>query len=313
MKILVTGAAGFIGSHTAERLQHLGHDVIGVDNFCPYYSVDLKRLNAKSLTDVGVTIIEKDLRDADLYNVLPLDVDYIFHFAAQPGISSSSTFEDYFSNNIIATKNLVDYALQCEQLKLFVNIGTSSIYGLEATYPEDVAVKPASHYGVTKLAAEQLVLQKSREDQFKACSLRLYSVIGPRERPEKMYTKLIDLGLKDEAFPLYEGSDTHLRSFTYVGDIVDGVVSVIGNEDKVNGEIFNLGTEVEHTTQEGIEAVEKVLGKKIKLNVIPKRAGDQLRTKANIDKARRLLNYNPQTTLLESVKSQVDWFKANFL
>lgn len=312
MKILLTGAAGFIGSHTAERLQSLGHDVIGVDNFSPYYSVELKQLNADALSAKGISIIHQDLRVEDLFKVLPLDMDYIFHFAAQPGISSSSTFEDYFSNNIIATKNLVDYALDCKQLKLFVNIGTSSIYGLEATFPEDVAPQPASHYGVTKLAAEQMVLQKSREDKFKACSLRLYSVIGPRERPEKMYTKLIALGLKDEAFPLFEGSDTHLRSFTYVGDIVDGVVSVIGHEEKVNGEIINLGTEVEHTTQEGIEAVEQVLGKKIKLNVIAKRAGDQLRTKADIDKARKLLNYNPQTTLLEGVKAQVEWYKANF-
>jgi len=312
MKILVTGAVGFIGSHTAERLKALGHDVLGIDNFNDYYSLELKQLNADALTQKGISILKKDLRDSDLAEVLPKDIDYIFHYAAQPGISSTSTFEDYFSNNIIATKNLMDYALQCSNLKLFVNIGTSSIYGLEATFPESIAPKPASHYGVTKLAAEQLVLQKSREKQLKSCSLRLYSVIGPRERPEKMYTKLIDLGLKDEAFPLYEGSDKHLRSFTYVGDIVDGVVSVVGNEDKVNGEIINLGTEVEHTTQEGIEAVEAVLGKSIKINVIPKRPGDQLRTKANIDKARKLLNYNPQTTLLEAVKAQVEWFKANF-
>ncbi|GFZ78331.1 putative UDP-glucose epimerase YtcB [Aquaticitalea lipolytica] len=312
MKILVTGAVGFIGSHTAERLHSLGHEVIGVDNFSDYYSLTLKNLNAKALTSKGISIIKQDLREDNLSTVLPTDVDYIFHFAAQPGISSTSTFEDYFTNNIIATKHLIDYALKCNNLKLFVNIGTSSIYGLEATFPESIAPKPASHYGVTKLAAEQLVLQKSREEKFKSCSLRLYSVIGPRERPEKMYTKLIDLGLKDEAFPLFEGSDTHLRSFTYVGDIVDGVVSVIGNEAKVDGEIINLGTEVEHTTQEGIEAVEQVLGKKIKINVIAKRAGDQLRTKANIDKARKLLNYNPQTTLLDAVKYQVAWFKENF-
>lgn len=312
MNILVTGVAGFIGSHTAERLSDSGHHVIGVDNFNDYYSLDLKQLNAKSLEDKGVKIINKDLRDADLNSVLPKDISYIFHFAAQPGISASSSFEDYFTNNVIATKNLVDYALQCKELKLFVNIATSSIYGLEATFPESVAVKPASHYGVTKLAAEQLVLQKSRELQMKACSLRLYSVIGPRERPEKMYTKLIACGLSDEAFPLYEGSNKHLRSFTYVGDIVDGVVSVIGNESKVDGEVINLGTEVEHTTQEGIEAVEKVLGRSIKVKIVPKRAGDQSRTKANIDKARRLLNYNPQTTLLESVTHQVNWYKENF-
>lgn len=312
MKILVTGAVGFIGSHTAERLQKLGHEVIGVDNFNDYYSLELKHLNENALKEKGISVLKLDLRQPNDVDQLPKDINYIFHFAAQPGISSTSTFEDYFTNNVIATKNLIDYALQLEHLKLFVNIGTSSIYGLEATFPEDVAPKPASHYGVTKLTAEQLVLQKSREKQLKSCSLRLYSVIGPRERPEKMYTKLIACGLNDEAFPLYEGSDKHLRSFTYVGDIVDGVVSVIGNEDKVNGEIINLGTEVEHTTQDGIDAVEKVLGLPIKINVIAKRAGDQLRTKANIDKARKLLDYNPKTTLLEAVEKQVEWYKANF-
>jgi len=313
MKVLVTGASGFIGSHTCERLKSLGHDVIGLDNFNDYYSLELKQLNQKALHAIGVTIIKQDLRDEALIEMLPEDINYIFHFAAQPGISSTSTFEDYFTNNIIATKNVIDFALTLKDLKLFINIGTSSIYGLEATFPESIAPKPASHYGVTKLAAEQLVLQKSREQLFNACSLRLYSVIGPRERPEKMYTKLIMCAFNDTPFPLYDGSASHLRSFTYVGDIVDGIVSVIGNETKVNGEIINLGTEVEHTTQEGIEAVEQVIGKSIKINHVAARAGDQLRTKANIDKAKKLLNYNPQTTLLEGVKAQVEWYKANFI
>lgn len=312
MKILVTGAAGFIGSHAAERLSDLGHHVIGVDNFSDYYDLELKQMNAYAIKEKGVEVINLDLRNDALTDALPLDIDYIFHFAAQPGISTTSTFEDYFTNNIIATKHLVDYAEQCKNFKMFVNIGTSSIYGLEATFTEDVAPKPASFYGVTKLAAEQLVLQKSREDVFKACSLRLYSVIGPRERPEKMYTKLIACGINNEPFTLYDGSDKHLRSFTYVGDIVDGVVSVIGKEDILNDEVINLGTEVEHTTQEGIEAVEKVLGKSIEIKIVDKRAGDQFRTKANIDKAKKLINYNPQTTLLESVKHQVKWYKANF-
>ena len=145
MNILITGIAGFIGSHTAERLLELGHNVIGIDNFSDYYDVNLKELNARAVTDKGGVIINHDLRSNDLLEKLPLDIHYIFHFAAQPGISSNSTFQDYYSNNIIGTKNLIDYALALNDLKLFVNIATSSIYGLEATYPEDKAPKPASY------------------------------------------------------------------------------------------------------------------------------------------------------------------------
>jgi nucleoside-diphosphate-sugar epimerase len=261
---------------------------------------------------VGIPIIEADLRTSNLSALLPDDIQYIFHFAAQPGISASCTFEAYLTNNILGTKQLIDFALSLQDLKLFVNIATSSIYGLEATYPEDTAPKPASHYGVTKLAAEQLVLAKSREQHLKSCSLRLYSVYGPRERPEKLYTKLIACAFNKEAFPLFDGSQTHLRSFTYVGDIVDGIVKVIGKEDLCNGEIINLGTTTENTTQEGIDAVQEVLGTTVALVITPPRPGDQLRTKANIDKAKTLLGYHPQTTLKEGVKLQVAWYKEQF-
>lgn len=312
MKILVTGSAGFIGSHTAEALKALGHSVLGVDNFSSHYDVKFKQLNEVHLNTKGIPVINKDLNAPDLAEVLPSDIDYILHFAAQPGISSTSTFRDYLNNNVLATKSLIDYALQLPHLKLLVNMGTSSVYGLEATFTEDKAPKPASFYGVTKLAAEQLILQQSREKKLKTCSLRLYSVIGPRERPEKMFTKLIELGLKGQPFPLFKGSEKHLRSFTYVGDIVDGIVSVIGKEDSLDGEIVNIGTDKEYTTKQGIEAVEQVLGRPIQLQIMPKRAGDQHRTKAIIDKARKLLDYNPQTTLMEAVKHQVEWYKANF-
>lgn len=313
MKILVTGAAGYIASHTAERLKSLGHDVIGLDNFSDYYDVSLKELNARTLNSKGISIEKIDLRFADQLQALPTDFDYIFHFAAQPGISSTSSFEDYLGNNIIGTKNLLDFALKNLNLALFVNIATSSIYGIHATFDETVAPSPASFYGVTKLAAEQLVLASSRLGQLKACSLRLYSVYGPRERPEKLYTKLIANAFNNVPFPLFRGSEHHLRSFTYVQDIVDGVVSVIGKDDSVNNEIINLGTEEENTTQQGIEIVEQILNKKIDLQIVEARTGDQLRTKAVIDKARKLLGYNPRTSLYEGLKAQVQWYQDNFL
>jgi len=313
MKILVTGAAGFIASHTAERLQLMGQDVIGLDNFSDYYDISLKILNASTLNSKGIAIEKIDLRSAEQLQSLPTDFDYIFHFAAQPGISATSLFEDYLENNVIGTKNLIDFALKNKKLALFVNIGTSSIYGIHATFDETAVPKPVSHYGVTKLAAEQLVLESSRLGQFKACSLRLYSVYGPRERPEKLYTKLITNALHDIPFPLYKGSETHLRSFTYVQDIIDGVVSVMGKEDLVNNEIINLGTEEENTTQHGIEIIEQILNKKIEIELVNARIGDQLRTKAVIDKAQKLLGYNPKTSLYDGLKAQVEWYEDNFI
>ncbi|HEU4791576.1 MAG TPA: NAD-dependent epimerase/dehydratase family protein [Flavobacterium sp.] len=313
MKILVTGAAGYIASHTAERLQSIGHEVVGLDNFSDYYDVSLKQLNASVLHAKGIIIEKIDLRFAEQLQKLSTDFDYIFHFAAQPGISVTSSFEDYLGNNVIGTKNLLDFALKNKNLALFVNIATSSIYGIHATFDETVAPSPASFYGVTKLAAEQLVLASSRLGQLKACSLRLYSVYGPRERPEKLYTKLIANAFNNVPFPLFKGSENHLRSFTYVQDIVDGVVSVIGKEEVVNNEIINLGTEEENTTQQGIEIVEQILNKKIDLKIVEARTGDQLRTKAVIDKARKLLGYNPKTSLYEGLKAQVEWYQDNFL
>jgi nucleoside-diphosphate-sugar epimerase len=253
-----------------------------------------------------------DLRTDDLTQLFEDGIDYVFHLSAQPGIAITSTFEDYLQNNFVATQRLLDAIETLDIKPFFVNIATSSIYGLHATMTEDEAPLPASWYGVTKLAAEQLVLAYQRRGLLKSTSLRLYSVYGPRERPDKLYTRLIDCGLNDKAFPLYEGSEKHLRSFTYIQDIVDGIVSVIGKEERTNGEVFNLGTEVENSTATGIATIEKILGKKINIEHKPARPGDQSRTRANINKARKYLNYHPKTRLEEGLREQVNWFKENF-
>ncbi|WP_432671697.1 NAD-dependent epimerase/dehydratase family protein [Flavobacterium sp. SM2513] len=309
MKILITGIAGFIGSHTAERLNSLGHTVIGIDNFSPYYDVQIKRNTVQELVAKGIIVVESDLRKATTYENLDVDFDYIFHFAAQPGISSAVTFDEYFENNVIATQQLLHFVIhKNKNLKLFVNIGTSSIYGKEAFYGEEKVPEPASNYGVSKLTAEQLVLFHAREKAFKACSLRLFSVFGPRERPDKLYPKLIHAAFTGREFTLFEGSAQHLRSFTFIDDIVDGIVSVVGKEDAVDTQVINLGTSIESTTQQGIDCVERLTGKKINIKVVDKRAGDQLRTQAIIDKARKILDYNPSTTLEAGVKKHIEWY-----
>ncbi|SHG47028.1 Nucleoside-diphosphate-sugar epimerase [Salegentibacter echinorum] len=309
MEILVTGAAGFIGSHLAEKLRKMGHTVIGLDSFSAYYDVKLKRKNAERLRSFGIPVIEQDLCVDFLATILPDTFDYIFHCAAQPGIASKSTFKGYLDNNIIATHHLCHFAQQHLNLKLFINIGTSSIYGSDVFCDEEQMAKPISNYGVTKLAAEQIALSHSRLEDFPACSLRLYSVYGSRERPDKMFSQLIDCALNDKKFPLFKGSLAHKRSFTHINDIIGGIVSVMGKEEKCDGQIINLGSNKEYTTAQGVHTVEKLLNKKIEFNEQSARSGDQLRTKAVIDKAIRLLHYKPAISLEEGLREQIKWFK----
>ena len=313
MRILVTGAAGFIASHLCEKLADLGHEVLGVDNFNDYYNPELKKLNADDLAKKGIKIFTVDL-NADLSKVFEKPYDYIYHLAAQPGISSDTSLEEYVNNNIYATQNLLDAVLNYNSnLKSFINISTSSVYGIEATVNEEVPPRPVSFYGSTKLAAEQLVLGLQRLGRLNACSIRLYSVYGPRERPEKLYTKLIENLFNNKPFPLFEGSVKHERSFTYVSDIVDGLAAIIGKENVVDGEIINLGTDEVNTTQEGITAVEQIMNKTLIIDNKPPRKGDQQRTAAVIDKAKKLLNYEPKVTLKKGLEEQVRWYKEKFI
>lgn len=309
MKILVTGVAGFIGSHLAERLASEGHSVAGIDNFNDYYNPQLKRINAEDVEKAGVAIHRLDLAGDGLSPALE-GVEVIYHLAAQPGISATTPYEAYVRNNLTATYRLAQAARQCPTLKLFVNIATSSVYGAHATDDEDTAAKPTSYYGVTKLAAEQLLLAYCREGHLPACSFRLFSVYGERERPEKLYPKLINSILAGEAFPLYGGAREHSRSFTYVGDIVDGLVSALDHVDVCMGEIFNIGSDVEITTGRGIEIVEKILGKPAQFDMKPKRPGDQLRTHANIAKARRLLGYSPKVRPEDGLRAEAEWYQS---
>lgn len=307
MKIAVTGAAGFIGSHLAEALAGQGHTVVGIDSFTDYYSAQLKQANADDVAVAGVALHRLDLTTDDLTSALE-GVEFVFHLAGQPGISASTPLADYVRNNVVATDKLLLACQRQSSLRCFVNVSTSSVYGRHAYDLEDAAPKPTSYYGVTKLAAEQLALALHREQGFPACSLRIFSVYGPRERPEKLYPKLIRSILTNTPFPLYEGSREHSRSFTYVGDIVEGFLAVLDRPEQVIGEIINLGSDVEMSTAQGIDLIEQIMVKKAQFDMRPKRPGDQLHTCANIGKARHLLGYAPHTQLEEGLKAEVDWY-----
>jgi nucleoside-diphosphate-sugar epimerase len=312
MDVLVTGAAGFIGSHLAERLIDLGHSVRGLDCFTDYYSTALKRLNADQIKDRGVAFFQLDLAEDDL-SAAVRDVEFVYHSAAQPGISATTPFETYVRNNVTATYRLLEALEDSPSFRGLIYISTSSVYGADASGDETTEPRPTSFYGVTKLAAEQLALAYTRDRGLPTCSLRLFSVYGPRERPDKLYSKLIRCILEDKVFPLCEGSETHQRSYTYVGDAVDGLTSALDNFGRCTGEIFNIGTDVTHTTAEAISTVEEVIGKPARKATAPRRPGDQLKTHANIEKARRILGYSPTTTLRQGVQKTVEWYGRHIL
>jgi UDP-glucuronate 4-epimerase len=307
MKILVTGAAGFIGSHLAETLARAGHQVTGIDNFADYYDRRQKEHNAAAVRAAGVRLIEADLVTDDL-RPHAQGVEVVYHSAAQPGIDAQTTFADYVRNNLHATHALLEAVKDQRTLGLFVNVSTSSVYGRNATAPETTAPEPISYYGVTKLAAEQLVMAYHRDMGLPACSLRLFSVYGPRERPDKLYPRLIRSVLTGQPFPLYANSRQHSRSFTYVGDVIQGFMRVLQTE-KAIGEIINIGSDVEVKTGEAIDIVEALMGQPALFDLKPARPGDQEKTCASIDKARRLLGFEPQTSFREGILHEIGWMR----
>jgi UDP-glucuronate 4-epimerase len=312
MNILVTGAAGFIGSHLAERLIARGHSVWGLDCLTDYYARALKELNVRELLKKGIVFLPLDLAQDDLDSAVR-DIEMVYHVAAQPGITATTPFETYVRNNVTATYRLLEAVQRSPTLQGFINISTSSVYGAYATGDERSEPKPTSYYGVTKLAAEQLALAYQRTRGLPACSMRLFSVYGPRERPEKLYFKLIQAILEDKELLLYEGSEHHIRSYTYVDDVLDGLVAVLDHWEPCVGEIFNIGTDTTITTGEGIRIVEEIVGKPARIVRGRKREGDQLKTQANIEKARRILGYEPATRPREGLTRQVEWYRQCIL
>ncbi|HKY08470.1 MAG TPA: NAD-dependent epimerase/dehydratase family protein [Candidatus Binatia bacterium] len=307
MKALVTGAAGFIGSHLAERLLAEGYDVLGVDSFLDNYPRAHKVDNLVALQNhARFTFVETDLLRADLKYLLR-DVSCIFHLAAQPGVRSSwgAEFSRYTENNVLATQLLLEAAKDARLVK-FVYTSTSSVYGDTPDLPmrEEGSTRPVSPYGATKLAAEHLCHLYWRAFGVPTVALRLFTVYGPRQRPDMFFHILMRGLLRGEEVALYDDGE-QTRDFTFCRDVVDGVVAAAQYGGQ--GEVFNIGGGSQLSLLHAISVAETTAGRRAKLLRLECQKGDVRHTSARLDRARTELGYAPRVSLEEGLKAQWSW------
>ncbi len=310
MKCLVTGAAGFVGSHLAERLLREGHEVIGIDCFVPYYPRWIKERNLQGLrSDAQFRFIEANLLDVDLSGLLAQGIECIFHQAAQAGVRSSwgREFADYTALNILSTQQLLE-AARAHTLRKFVYASSSSVYGDVATLPmrEDALPKPLSPYGVSKLAAEHLCYLYWTNYRVPTVSLRYFTVYGPRQRPDMAFHRFLRLLLEDQRIPIY-GDGEQTRDFTFIDDIIEA--NFLASQTPVVGETFNIGGGTTITLNDAISVCEEVSGKRAKLDIRPVAKGDVRQTLADVSRARRYLGYQPKVCLREGLAAEWRWVR----
>jgi UDP-glucuronate 4-epimerase len=311
MRALVTGAAGFIGSHLVERLAADGHGVVAVDCLTPYYDVAQKEEALDVLRRLpGTEVVDADLWTSDIEALID-GINVVFHQAGQPGVRDSwrAGFEPYVRQNVLVTQRLLD-AVVDSRVDRFVFASSSSVYGDAPEYPtseEDVPI-PQSPYGVTKLAAEHLCGVYARNWAVPAVSLRYFTVYGPRQRPDMAMHRMIEAGLAGDPFPLF-GDGEQIRDFTYVDDAVEANV-LAAAVDVPAGSVINVAGGESVSLLEVIYIVEDIIGRPIVLDRRPGQPGDVRRTGGAHRRAAALLGWSPKIRLREGLRRQVAWHRA---
>ena len=304
-KVLVTGAAGFIGSAVVRALNAQGTPVVALDALLDgLYPAKEKIARFDFLTTLdGVDTFQLDLRSDDL-SVLPRDIEYVINEAAMPGLGLSWTaFDLYSSCNLSALSRLIE-ASSAWDLTKFIQISTSSVYGKSAVGDENQEIRPVSPYGVTKLAAEQLVLAHLRDSGFPGMILRYFSVYGPGQRPDMAYRKFIAKALAGEEITLL-GSGEQSRSNTYIDDCVAGTIQALSAGDP--GEVFNIAGGEERTINEALAIIEAGVGKPLNISRHPAARGDQERTRGDSSRAQEKLGFISNTRLEDGLGEQIKW------
>ena len=310
MKALVSGVAGFIGSHLTAALLDEGATVIGIDSFSDYYprALKVKNLEEHKLRD-GFRFAETDIHRADLPALLD-GVTHVFHLAAQAGVRKSwgKDFKTYSVNNVEATQMLLE-ACVGRPIERFVHASSSSIYGDRAPLPmrEDALPQPVSPYGVTKLAAEQLGYLYFANYGVPVVAMRYFTVYGPRQRPDMAFNRFIRAALDDTPITLY-GDGEQTRDFTFVADAVAGTIAA--GRRGVPGTAYNIGGGSRVSMNEVVQIIERIAGRPLKVTRAGAQKGDMRDTYADTSLARRDLGFSPKISLEEGIEAEYRWLAS---
>ncbi len=310
MRVLVTGAAGFLGSTLSEALLARGAEVTGVDAILANYDPQVKRANLEPLRrDARFRFVEADLRCAPLPPLLE-GVTHVAHLAALPGVRSSwgGSFQEYLEHNVLATQRLLE-AARGAGLERIAVASSSSVYGAAGDAPasEEAPCRPLSPYGVTKLASEALAGAYRREHGLPAVSLRYFTVYGPRQRPDMAFHRFFEAAREGRPVTVY-GDGEQRRDFTYVDDAVEATLACLGCGAPEFA--YNVGGGLSVTVNEVLDRIESVTGRPIRRTYAPAEPGDPRRTAADTTRARRDLGFAPRTELTEGLRRQWAWQRS---
>lgn len=307
---LVTGVAGFIGSHLAQNLLREGQNVIGIDSFSSYYSKSRKLANLAPLTtNDSFRFVEADISQVDLSSILE-GVDYVFHLAAQAGVRPSwgESFDTYVNNNIIATQRLLEAVKRKSSLQKFIFASSSSIYGDSERLPtpESTIPSPLSPYGATKLAVESMCHVYYKNFGVPTVGLRYFTVYGPRQRPDMAFNAFIRGIIEGSPIEIY-GDGNQSRDFTFVEDTVRATILAINGKP---GSVFNVGTGMPNSINDVIQTIETIIGKNASTIFRGKALGDATKTCADVSKIKSELGFHAETPLKEGLRKQIAWQKT---